>query len=149
MRNGKKTEKVADGYMYNLNIVDNYIYCLEYNEDEERNDLIKIKTNGYWDTNHSWVDSGFTWTESGNSSYDTNLELSGMSSRVKGDLSLDQVKSNINPEQINGKWFWNAYPNDVWMYDGLHPHSDRSKRCLKIYSQAIAGFLKTIGDGVY
>lgn len=44
--NGKKTEKVVDGYMYELNIIDNYIYCIEYNEDEYRSDLIKIKTNG-------------------------------------------------------------------------------------------------------
>jgi len=44
--NGKKTEKVVDGNMYYLNIIDNYIYCLEYDEEEARCNLIKIKTNG-------------------------------------------------------------------------------------------------------
>lgn len=44
--NGKKTKKIADGYMYNLNIIDNYIYCLEYDEEDGQNNLIKIKTNG-------------------------------------------------------------------------------------------------------
>ena len=44
--NGKKTEKVAEGNMHYLNIVDNYIYCLEYDEEKLQNNLIKIKTNG-------------------------------------------------------------------------------------------------------
>lgn len=44
--NGKKTEKVTDGSMAYLNIVDNYIYCAEYDEDEKQANLIKIKTNG-------------------------------------------------------------------------------------------------------
>lgn len=44
--NGKKEEKVAEGQMCYLNIIDNYIYCLEYDEDNYRNNLIKIKTNG-------------------------------------------------------------------------------------------------------
>lgn len=44
--NGKKTEKVVEGYMYYLNIVDNYIYCLEHDEDSKQNNLIKVRTNG-------------------------------------------------------------------------------------------------------
>ena len=44
--NGKKTKKVVEGYMYYLNIVDNYIYCLERDEDSKQNNLIKVKTNG-------------------------------------------------------------------------------------------------------
>lgn len=44
--NGKKKQKIADGYMYYLNIIDNNIYCLEYDEDKDQNNLIKIKTNG-------------------------------------------------------------------------------------------------------
>ena len=32
--------------MWYLNVVDNYIYCLEYDEDKEQNNLIKVKTNG-------------------------------------------------------------------------------------------------------
>ena len=44
--NGKKTERVIDGYMWYLNVVDDYIYCLEYDEDKETNNLIRVKTNG-------------------------------------------------------------------------------------------------------
>ncbi len=42
--NGKKIEKVASGEFQGLNIIDNYIYCLEY-EDSDYN-LIKMKKNG-------------------------------------------------------------------------------------------------------
>lgn len=44
--NGKKTEKVIDGNIYGLNIIDNYIYCVEYDEDDSQYNLIKVKTNG-------------------------------------------------------------------------------------------------------
>lgn len=121
-------------------------YCNLLEKIPVGNRSFKISTRGYWDTNHVWHDDGFTWSETENE-YTTNLDLSGMSSRVKGDLSLSQVKNRINPRQENGIWYWDACLNDIWMYDGLHPHSDRSFRCLNVYSQAIAGFLKQIGDG--
>ena len=44
--NGKKTEKVIDGNIFGLNIIDNYIYCVEYNEDDAQYNLIRVKTNG-------------------------------------------------------------------------------------------------------
>ena len=44
--NGKKTEKIVEGTMYELNILDGYIYCIEYDEDNDQFNLIKIKTNG-------------------------------------------------------------------------------------------------------
>lgn len=44
--NGKKIEKVIEGNVYGLNIMDNYIYCTEYNDDEAEHNLIRVKTNG-------------------------------------------------------------------------------------------------------
>lgn len=44
--NGKKTEKVIDGNIFGLNIIDNYIYCVEYNEDDAQYNLIRVKKNG-------------------------------------------------------------------------------------------------------
>ena len=44
--NGKKTEKVAEGPYYELNIIDGYIYCIEQDEDDSQINLVKIKTNG-------------------------------------------------------------------------------------------------------
>ncbi len=43
-KNGKKIKKVVEGSFKELNIVDNYIYCLE--EDDGQYNLIKMKTNG-------------------------------------------------------------------------------------------------------
>ena len=109
----------------------------------------RITVRGYWDEDRFWHDEGFTWTDDG-SEYVTNLNLSGMALRIKGDGSLNQVKSRINPTLgSDGKWYWDAYPNDIWMYDGLHPHSDKTGRCLKLYAQTIAAFLKHVGDGIY
>ena len=44
--NGKKIKKVIEGEIYYLNIIDNYIYCVEYDEDDAEYNLVKIKTNG-------------------------------------------------------------------------------------------------------
>lgn len=44
--NGTNKEKVAEGKFSYLNVVDDYIYCLEYVETETQYNLIKIKTNG-------------------------------------------------------------------------------------------------------
>ena len=44
--NGEKTQKIIDGYYLYLNVLDNYIYCLEKDEDEKQYNLVKIKTNG-------------------------------------------------------------------------------------------------------
>ncbi len=44
--NGKNMKKVADGQYCGLNIIGNYIYCIEYDEDKDKNNLIRMKTNG-------------------------------------------------------------------------------------------------------
>ena len=44
--NGKKTEKIAEGSYYGLNIIDGYIYCIEQDTDNDQLNIIKIKTNG-------------------------------------------------------------------------------------------------------
>ena len=43
--NGKKSEKVIDGNISNLNVIDGYIYCIE-EDDEGQNNLIRMKLNG-------------------------------------------------------------------------------------------------------
>ena len=44
--NGEKTQKILGGYYEYVNVVDNYIYCLEKDEDDNQYNLVKIKTNG-------------------------------------------------------------------------------------------------------
>lgn len=106
----------------------------------------KVLTRGYWDSNSIWHDSGFNWEESDDGvSYTTNMYLEGMSSRVKGDMTMTQIKDNIKPQYINGEWFWEGYLIDINIRDGLHPHTDKSGRCFDIYSKIIASFLNRIG----
>ncbi len=113
--NGKKTEKVADGYMYNLNIVDNYIYCLEYNEDEERNDLIKIKTNGKnketlardIDENQIMLVDKWVYYYKDNSLY--RVKTSGTDREKLSDREIEYY-------QIDGNWIYYIYENEDSQY---------------------------------
>ena len=109
------------------------------------NTKFKILTRGYWDENSIWHDDGFEWADDG-TDYTTNLYLSGMSSRVKGDLSLAQVIANINPHKIGEIWYWEGYQRDIRIRDGLHPHTDKTFRTLNLYAQTIAGFLHQVGN---
>ena len=45
-QNSKNATKVIEGNLYCLNLVDNYIYCLEEDDDDGQNNLVKIKKNG-------------------------------------------------------------------------------------------------------
>ena len=103
----------------------------------------KLLTCGYWDSKQFWHDSGFTWEET-DSGFKTNLNLCA---DLKGNNSLEVVKNNINPQNIKGKWFWETTQNYIWMYDGLHPHSDKSGQALKLYSEVVAACLREIGSG--
>ena len=44
--NGEKTQKIIGGYYEYINVLGNYIYCLEKDEDDNQYNLVKIKTNG-------------------------------------------------------------------------------------------------------
>lgn len=113
--NGKKTEKVADGYMYNLNIVDNYIYCLEYNEDEERNDLIKIKTNGKnketlardIDENQIMVSGKWVYYYKDDNLY--RVKTSGTDREKISEREIEYY-------DIDGSWIYYIYENDNSQY---------------------------------
>ena len=113
--NGKKTEKVADGYMYNLNISDNYIYCLEYNEDEERNDLIKIKTNGKnketlardIDENQIMVSGKWVYYYKDDNLY--RVKTSGTDREKISEREIEYY-------DIDGNWIYYIYENDNSQY---------------------------------
>ena len=113
--NGKKTEKIADGYMYNLNISDNYIYCLEYNEDEERNDLIKIKTNGKnketlardIDENQIMVSGKWIYYYKDDNLY--RVKTSGTDREKISEREIEYY-------DIDGNWIYYIYENDNSQY---------------------------------
>lgn len=104
----------------------------------------KVITSGYWDDNGIWHNNGFTWSETGDS-YTTNANLNA---RLKGDETLAQVKANINPRQINGIWVYDIDIRSMFICDDLHPHSDRSGKCLAMYAKSEAAFLQSFGVGL-
>lgn len=113
--NGKKTEKVIDGCMSNLNVVDNYIYCLEYDEDEGQSNLIKVKTNGKnkkilardVDEELITVVDEYVYYFKNNNLY--RVETNG--------TDREKISSkSISYYQIEGDWIYYIYNNDSSEY---------------------------------
>lgn len=98
---------------------------------------VTVKTQGYWDNNHNWINSGFTWSISGNSYTSNNTFF--------GSKTLAQVQAEFNPEQINGVWVWTVRVRDTWLFDTVHPYSDNGARVTKVIASALAEWLINIG----
>lgn len=113
--NGKKTKKVVEGNMSHLNVMDNYIYCLEYDEDEMQNNLIKVKTNGKnkkilardIDEKTITVTENYVYYFKNDNLY--RVELNG--------TDREKVSSkNISYYQIEGNWIYYIYTNEKAEY---------------------------------
>lgn len=109
--NGKKSEKVIEGSISHLNIVNNYIYCIEYDESEMRNNLIKVKTNGKnkeilardLDTDIITVTDKWVYYFKNDNLY--RIELKG--------TDREKVSSkNISYYQIEGDWIYYIYSSE-------------------------------------
>ena len=113
--NGKKTEKITDGYMYCLNIIDDYIYCLEYDEDDEKNNLIKIKTNGKnkeilaRDIDEGQIVAVEDWVY-----YYKNDKLYRV--KLNGTDREEVSDKEITYYQIEGKWIYYIYEKEGSQY---------------------------------
>ena len=100
-------------------------------------------TQGYWDADHYWHDSGFEWSENvNNDSFTTNASFFA----TIYDESLAAMKAKINPQQINGVWYWEAPSIYMWLYDSLHPHSDKSGRLTILLAKVLSKWLLTVGN---
>ena len=103
----------------------------------------KMLTRGYWDADGVWHDDGFAWSENtATDSYTTNATFNNY---IKS-TSLSTMKANINPQQIDGTWYWEVYPCYMWCFDGLHPHSDIEGRLNKMYAKVLAKWIEGIGN---
>lgn len=102
------------------------------------NNNLKYPTNGYWDKDGKWHNSGFTYSETENS-YTSNCYFNKY---IKGDGSLATIKQNANPRQINGVWHWDISPRHARLYDGLHPHSTKNLNVLTEYAFVEKEFLR-------
>ena len=109
---GKNSEKVIEGSFFGLNIIDNYIYCIEYDDSNYQANLVKIKTNGKdketlakgidEDTAVIAVDKWIYYTKNSN--------LYRIS--TKG-ADREKISSkNIAYYQIVGKWIYYIYETD-------------------------------------
>lgn len=113
--NGKKTEKIIDGEMYELNIVDNYIYCIEHNENENRNDLIRIKTNGKnrqtlaTDIDERQIVATDKWVYYFKSDILYRVKLNGTDREKVSDKEISYY-------QIDGNWIYYIYKTDNSQY---------------------------------
>lgn len=105
----------------------------------------KVRTRGYWNVNGYWKEEGFT--------YNPNADTIAEAFSVEGDAyfnpfmgtTISDIASSITPEQdSDGVWWYYTYPRYIWIRDGLHPHSDKSGRCLTLYSEVISNFICNI-----
>lgn len=103
--------------------------------------LFKVRTQGYWDAGQVWHNSGFEWTpDIENDTYTTNCNFPTSLSSP----SLSQMITNVNPQQVDGVWTWEADDIYLWMWDGLHPHSDKSGRLTILLGKVLSKFLERI-----
>ena len=101
----------------------------------------KVLSEGYWDVYGFWHETGFLWEE--NADDDTYTTNASFNDYIKSD-SLSVMRGNINPQQIGGKWYWETYPLYLWVYDGLHPHSDIEGRINKWYAEILYRWFESI-----
>lgn len=147
--NGKKIENVADGYMFCLSIVDNYIYCLEYDEDDDQGNVVKIKTNGKdkevlaRDVSAAPISVADNWVY-----YYKNDKLY----RVKTDGTEREKISDkeITYFQIDGNWIYYIYENDDAEYIAkMKLNGEDSQRLAKADDSEYYGALHVKGGNIY
>ena len=105
----------------------------------------KTTFRGYWDETGTWNDNGFTWSEN-DSSFTTNNTMfaRAINNLVSKPATLANVKELFNPHQVNGVWMWDGYPLCMYMYDGLHPNSDKEGRANKMYAYCLTKWIETL-----
>lgn len=82
---------------------------------------VKINTNGYWDTEYRWHDTGFSFVVNDDDTYTTNSYLPNM---IKGSTtSAAEIvkKLNIVPDNGEGISTWDKTRQQIEMPDDLHP----------------------------
>lgn len=113
--NGKKVQTIAEGNMYGLNVVGNYIYCIEYDEDRYQNNLIRIRKNGKGkerlarDIDGDAISVVDNWVY-----YCKNDNLYRV--RVNGKDREKVSSREISYYQIEGKWIYYIYQNNSSEY---------------------------------
>lgn len=110
---------------------------------------VKVKTRGYWTIDGIWQEDGFI--------YDSTAADVAHAFSVNGNAyftsyvgtTIQEIAEHINPQQdSNGVWWYEYEPRYIYIRDGLHPHTDRSGKCLKLYANVLANFINYIGNNI-
>lgn len=110
---------------------------------------VKAKTRGYWVTDGIWQEDGFI--------YDSTAADVAHAFSVNGNAyfpsyvgtTIQEIAEHINPQQdSNGIWWYEYEPRYIYIKDGLHPHTDKSGKCLKLYADVLASFINYIGNNI-
>ena len=145
---GVQTLPIADliktqqdlGTFWNIPVI-NIHEKLQINNNEQ------IYTQGYWDINGIWQNTGFTFTDNGNNTFTTNDKgyLSTLSyATVIASYDVHQVQASEDIAKIFpvGTWVYKYNRIPVKMKDNLHPHSDKSGKLNYKIAMLIASNLK-------
>lgn len=109
-QNSKKESKIIEGKFYSLNLNDNYIYCLEQDDDDGQNNLVKIKKNGKnkeilaENIDQSPINIADNWVY-----YFKNGKLCRIKTNGKDKETVSDKK--ISYYQIDGKFIYYIYRN--------------------------------------
>lgn len=151
--NGRKTKKVIEGNMAYLNIIDNYIYCLELVYDEENSEysynLIKFKTNGEKkEILARDVDAGAVTATEKEVYYFKNDNLYRI--KLNGTDREKISDKNISYYQIEGNWIYYIYRNESTEYIAkMKLNGEDDKRIAKANDDTYFEALYVEGGKIY
>jgi hypothetical protein len=102
----------------------------------------KVKVRGYWNKSGIWVETGFTYNSDAQTVAEAFSENGDAYMNTYLGSTIQDIAQHITPEQdSNGVWWYYLEPRYIWIKDGLHPHTDASGRCLRLYAKIISEFI--------
>lgn len=146
--NGKNKENIAKGKMYELNVIGDYIYCIETNE-ENQNDLVKIKIDKkkksviVQDIDNREVIAKSNWIY-----YYKNNELYRIKTNGKKEEKISSKE--IMYFHLDGNWIYYIYTNMESQYIArMKLDGDHSEKIVKISNEYKLKTLNKKGNEIY
>ena len=148
-QNSKNASKVIEGNLYCLNIEDNYIYCLEEDDNDGQYNLVKIKKNGKGkeilaeNINQAPINVADKWVY-----YFKNGKLCRIKTNGKDKETVSDKR--ISYYQISGKLIYYIYENDNSQYIAkMKLNGENSEKIIKADSDVDFEALYVKGGTIY